>query len=59
MELAEDSTERRFENIADAYVMLVYKDSILIVSNKNPQHGAPLISLYDINHTPSKPTDPF
>ena len=49
MELAEDSTERRFENIADAYVMLVYKDSILIVSNKNPQHGAPLISLYDIN----------
>ena len=49
MELAEDSTERRFENIADAYAMLVYKDSILIVSNKNPQHGAPLISLYDIN----------
>lgn len=48
-ELAVDSADHRFDSFADGNVMLVYKDSILIVSNKNPQYGDPLLSLYDIN----------
>lgn len=45
-----DNTDQRFEYITGANQMLVYKDSILIVNNKNPQYGDPLISLYDINN---------
>ena len=47
--LVVDIADRRFENFTDANVALVYKDSILIVNNRNPQYGDPLISLYDIN----------
>lgn len=45
-----DSTGHNFEIFANATVMLVYKDSILVVSNKNTQYGEPLISIYDIEN---------
>ena len=48
-ELVIDSTDHRFDSFDDANIMLVYKDSILIVNNKNPHYDDPLISLYDIN----------
>lgn len=48
--LVTDSTDSRFDRFTDANVMLVYKDSILITCNSNPQYGEPLISLYDMNN---------
>lgn len=47
--LVVDAADCRFEKITDANAVLVYKDSILIVNNRNPLYGDPLISLYDIN----------
>lgn len=55
--LVVDSTDRRFESFTDANVALVYNDSILIVNNRNPQYGDPLISLYDINNRMRKIAD--
>lgn len=55
--LVVDSTDRRFESFTDANVALVYKDCILIVNNRNPQYGDPLISLYDINNRMRKIAD--
>lgn len=45
--LVVDSTDLRFSDITDANMMLVYKDSILIVSHSSQTYGDPIISLYD------------
>ena len=42
-----DSTERRFDYMPGANQMLVYKDSILIVSRSEQNYGEPILSLYD------------
>lgn len=42
-----DSTERRFDYMPGANPMLVYKDSILIVSRSEQNYGEPILSLYD------------
>ena len=45
--LVVDSTDQRFAPITDANTMLVYKDSLLIVSHSEQAYGEPIISLYD------------
>ena len=45
--LVVDSTDQRFTNITDANTMLVYQDSILIVSRSEQNYGEPILSLYD------------
>ena len=45
--LVVDSTDQRFTNITDANTMLVYQDSLLIVSHSEQSYGEPIISLYD------------
>lgn len=45
--LVVDSTDRRFEHIDGAGTMLVYKDSLLITTNKIQAYGEPIISFYD------------
>lgn len=46
--LVVDSTQT-FDNLPNANQMLVYQDSILVVSNRNPGYGKPIISLYNLN----------
>lgn len=45
--LVVDSADRRFEHIDGANTMLVYKDSLLITTNKFQTYGEPIISFYD------------
>ena len=45
--LVVDSTDQRFASLTDANMMLVYKDSLLIVSHSEQTYGQPIISLYD------------
>ena len=45
--LVVDSTDQRFASLTDANMMLVYKDSLLIVSHSEQAYGEPIISLYD------------
>ena len=45
--LVVDSTDQRFAPITDANTMLVYRDSLLIVSHSEQAYGEPIISLYD------------
>lgn len=42
-----DSIDQRFASITDANQMLVYQDSLLIVSHSEQTYGDPIISLYD------------
>jgi len=46
--LVVDSTERRFDRLTDAHVMLVYHDSLLIASNSVQAYGEPLLSFYEM-----------
>lgn len=46
--LVADSTERRFDRLTDAHVMLVYHDSLLIASNSVQAYGEPLLSFYEM-----------
>lgn len=45
--LVVDSTEHWFENVGDASVMLVYQDSLLIVSSRKLSYGKPILSFYE------------
>lgn len=45
--LVADSTGYWFAHVSDAHVMLVYHDSLLIVSNSGQTYGKPIISIYD------------
>ena len=42
-----DSIDQRFAHIVNANQMLVYQDSLLIVSHSEQTYGDPIISLYD------------
>lgn len=42
-----DSTEHRFDFMPGAHQMLVYHDSIVIVSRSDETYGDPILSLYD------------
>ena len=45
--LVVDSTDQRFAHIVNSNQMLVYQDSLLIVSHSYQTYGEPIISLYD------------
>ena len=42
-----DSADQRFAHIVNSNQMLVYQDSLLIVSHSQKTYGEPIISLYD------------
>ncbi len=46
--LVADSTDHRFDHLPDTNVMLVYRDSLLIVSRNFHTFGEPVLSLYDL-----------
>lgn len=49
--LVVDSTDHRFEHLPNANGMLVYKDSLLIVSRSFQAFGEPILSLYDLGNS--------